>query len=196
MIPAEIAVYLGHRRVWEHFIADEVEYALVLEDDFQIIDLENLRTAIKDAIAHPSSWDIIKFFDVWSKRPVAAMDLGSTRFVCRKYPPNGAVAYLLKASAARALLSRKRIYRPVDEDISRPWEFSLRVWSSERNLVTENAKALGGSLLDAERSGEEHARRKNPIRYIFIRNLLELSKLIRSKRYQRRIRENPICTPV
>src|SRR5690606_33966201 len=140
----EVSTYLGHRRAWNHFLSDQADFGLILEDDFQIMNQEELLRAIRDATAHPDSWDIIKFFDVWSKRPVAAMQLGSTQILCRKYQPNGAVAYVIHKRAAKVLLSRQRIFRRVDEDLSRPWEFSLRVWSSERNLVTENAQSLGG----------------------------------------------------
>src|SRR5690606_29912904 len=133
-----------------------------------------------DAISRSEAWDIVKFFDVWSKPVIASITLGSTKFVCRKYPPNGAVGYLINANAARVLLSRKRIFRPVDEDISRPWEFDLRVWSTESNLVTEISKSHGGSLLEEERKQEEIHQRRNPIRNVLVRNTLELYKLISS----------------
>lgn len=196
MSRGEISVYLGHRRAWDQFLSDQVDFALILEDDFQVVDRYALEQAIKDAVACPDEWDVIKFFDVWSKAPIAKMDVGSTRFVCRRYPPNGAVAYLLNVRAANALLARKHIFRPVDEDISRPWEFSLRIWSTERNLVIENAKAIGGSLLDEQRAREELLKRKNPFRYFLMRNLLELNKFLRAKRYQRTIQRGRLCKPI
>lgn len=189
MTITESAVYLGHRRIWKSLLETEYEYAFILEDDFFIPDPKKLNTAIHDAVSNPSKWDIVKFFDVWPKRPIATIHLGSTRFVWRKYPPNGAVAYLINRNAANALLSRQQFYRPVDEDISRPWEFSLNVLSSEFNLVVENASSLGGSLLETERSHQESIRAQYPFRYLLMRNFLEASKYIKSLLYRRRLRQ-------
>lgn len=183
MSSGEISVYLGHRQAWQQLLDDRKDYGLILEDDFQVIDEDRLRGAIEDAVSSPGDWDLIKFFDIRSKPVMASTTLGSTKFVCRRCPPNGAVAYLINDRAARALLSRKRIFRPVDEDISRPWEFKLRVWSSERNLVTENSGSLGGSLLEEAREEEEIQQRRNPLRNIIIRNALKLCKLISSRKH-------------
>lgn len=190
MTAGEIAVYLGHRRAWQQVLDEGEDYGLILEDDFRIADRDALQRAVDDAVSHPGGWNIIKFFDVWSKTVMTSMTLGSTKFVCRKYPPNGAVGYLIDAAAARALLSRKRIFRPVDEDISRPWEFGLWVWSSERNLVTEVSHTLGGSLLEERRKEEAIQQRRNPVRNIMIRNTMELYKFVSSKRYVAAIKNN------
>lgn len=184
----EISVYLGHRRIWETFLDDGADYALVLEDDFLIINEGALKQAIADAVAHPQHWDVVKFFDLNRKRSIAAMDLGSTRFVCRKYPPYGAVAYLIKPSAARALLERKHIFRPVDDDIGHPWEFSLRVWSTERNLVTENAKNVGGSLLEENRQ-KAHIQGKQQIARHVMKNIHKIIRLFNVRQYNSAIRK-------
>jgi len=181
----EIAVYLGHRRIWEAFLKSGDDYALVLEDDFQIIDQVALKASIKDAVTHPGRWDMVKFFDAQRKRPVASLMLGTSRFVCAKYPPFGTVAYLINVETARTLLARQRIYRPIDEDHCRPWEFPLRVWSSEPPFIVENSIGLGGSMLTEGREKIERLRGKNLFRRIIMRNLQELSKSLAAKRYQR-----------
>jgi len=61
------------------------------------------------------------------------------------------VGYVLSRNGARKLLAKEKLFRQIDEDFKHPWEFGLDIWSLTPNLVTENSRALGGSLLEAER---------------------------------------------
>ncbi len=182
---AEIAIYEGHRRIWKRIVAGGSAYALVFEDDAQVPDMAAFGTAVEDLLAAPEGWDIVKFFDFRPKPVVRTMKCGATTLAAYKYPASGAVAYLVKSEAAQRLLSRKRIYRPVDEDFSHCWEFGLRVWSTLPNLVTEVSHTLGGSLVEDERQ----AMKRNHIRSIW-GNVLQARKLIRSKIYNRQLRKD------
>ena len=183
--PPEIAIYEGHRRIWHEIVARGLDMALVVEDDVRFTD----RAAFADALAQLESirdkWDVVKFFDYRPKKPIDTYTFGKLRLVGYKYPASGAVAYLINARAAAALLRRKRIFRPVDEDFSPPWEFSLRVWSTQPNLVEEISAELGGSLTEKERYAVR--RRKNILRSIWGK-ALKTSKLVRSSIYRRRLR--------
>ncbi|MDA0835549.1 MAG: glycosyltransferase family 25 protein [Planctomycetota bacterium] len=151
MTPGEISVYLGHRKIWHQILNDGHDLALVLEDDFFIHDAEAFVQAIDDAMQIQPRWDIVKFFDFRPKRVVQSFPVNQTTFVMHKYAASGCVAYLMRAAAAKRLLERRHIYRPVDEDWSHPWESDLRILSVEPNPVAEIASNLGGSLLEAER---------------------------------------------
>lgn len=151
MTPGEVSVYLGHRRIWSRLLADGHDMALALEDDFQIHDAAALLAAITDAGTLPLDWDIVKFFDFKPKVAIRRWRTPDTEFVAYKYPPSGCVAYLIRAAAARRLLDRRRLYRPIDEDWSHPWESGLRIVSVTPNPVGEAAVHLGGSLLEGER---------------------------------------------
>jgi glycosyl transferase, family 25 len=151
MTKGEIAVYLGHRSIWQRMIDSHQSVALVMEDDFKIVDSAKLLSGIGDALACSDRWDVAKFFDYRPKRAVSEMKLGDSVFVAHKHPTSGLVAYLVQARAANKLLRRKRIFRPVDEDMSYPWEHALRIWSMVPNPIIENAEGLGGSLLEKER---------------------------------------------
>jgi glycosyl transferase family 25 len=151
MTAGEVAVYLGHRRIWSRLLADGHDLALVLEDDFMIADEAHLVAALADALTIPIDWDIVKFFDFKPKVAMRRWQTPRTEFVTYKYPPCGCVAYLIRAAAAARLLDRRRIYRPIDEDWSHPWESSLRIISVFPNPFTEAATLLGGSLLESDR---------------------------------------------
>lgn len=151
MTAGEVGVYLGHRRIWSRLLAAGHDRALVLEDDFLIHDEASLLAAIADACTLPVDWDIVKFFDFRPKVAMRRWRTNRAEFVAYKYPPSGCVAYLIRAEAAARLLERRRIYRPIDEDWSHPWESGLRIISVAPSPVTEAAALLGGSLLEAER---------------------------------------------
>lgn len=178
----EIAIYEGHRRIWREIVQCGYDVALVAEDDLHILDRSAFTRAIQDLIDAPGTWDIAKFFDYRPKRAVQKMVLGETNLLAYKYPASGAVAYLINARAAAALLKRRKIFRPVDEDFSHPWEFAIRVWSVSPNVVEEISNNLGGSIVE---SGREFARKhKNVFRSVY-GNVLQLWKLVRSIAYRR-----------
>ena len=116
LAPPEIAIYEGHRRIWQEIVARKLDMALVVEDDVRFTD----RAAFAEVLEHldhiRDKWDVVKFFDYKPKKPIETYAFRNLKLVTYKYPASGAVAYLINARAAEALLRRKRIFRPVDED--------------------------------------------------------------------------------
>lgn len=142
----EVAIYAGHRKIWQEIVNGEEECAIVMEDDADIVD----STAILEATAYSTSnrdgWDIVKFFD-FNPKPIAiSRKWGATLLVIHKMVASGAVCYLIKRTAAAKLLARPKIFRAIDEDLSHPWEFGISVWSVEPNPVVEVSETLGGSI--------------------------------------------------
>jgi glycosyl transferase family 25 len=178
----EISVYLGHRKIWQEVTRRGMDFALIFEDDFKIRNDEQFILAVNDAISHRGIWGIIKFFDFNHKKVVESAKIGATQLVGYKYPASGAVAYLIKRQTAQSLLYRRHLFRPIDEDFSHPWEFSMRVWSTSPNLVDEVSFQLGGSTLEGERS--DLRRKKIVIRSVW-GNFLQARKLVRSLWYRR-----------
>lgn len=178
----EIAIYEGHRKIWREILDRRIDMALVVEDDILIPEGAAFTQAVEDLLAAPCSWDIAKFFDFRPKRAVNRMMVGRTTLLAYKYPASGAVAYLINARAAAGLLKRKRIFRPVDEDFSHPWEFSIHVWSVSPNVAREASENLGGSIVEAERLSAR--KRKNVARSVY-GNVLQFWKMIRSYGYRR-----------
>lgn len=180
----EIAVYAGHRRMWRAFLESGLEYALILEDDFHVLDQDRLLQTIQELTTHPERWDIVKFFDYKPKPVIASIEIGTATVVAHKYPACGAVAYLMNIKAARSLLRRSRIFRPIDEDLSHPWEFSIRIWSLEPNIVEEVSHNLGGSILEKDRLKQR--KKRNILRSLW-GILLQGVKLTRSLFYRRKL---------
>ncbi len=189
MTMSEIATYIGHKRLWQAMLNSDATYALMLEDDASIIDTARFPCALIDIMASTQSglWDILKLFNYSSKKIIAKQYFGDTKLICTKYPAYGAVAYIISKDAAKKLLARSSIYRPIDEDLARPWEFKLKVWSTAENLIDERADALGGSLLAQQRDEMERQTAQNNLLFPLKRNILEASKTIHSFAYKRYI---------
>lgn len=173
----EIAVYAGHRRLWRRFLQSDYDYAMILEDDFRIIDMAAFQTAIIDCLSHPNAWGMVKYFDFKPKRIISQQKIGSTELVRYKYAASGAVCYLLNRAATERLLSRARFFRPVDEDFSWDWDLARSIWSVSPNPVSEAADELGGSLLEADRNTNKLNR--NALRSVWY-NFVQAYKQIRS----------------
>ena len=165
LTPGEIAVYAGHRRAWRHLVSTGNACALVLEDDFGFIDQSAFKASLVDCVGAPAGWDIVKFFDFRPKPIVSRASIGATELASYKYPASGAVAYLINATAARHLLARRRIFRPVDEDFAWCWPLAGRIWSVVPNPVVEISADLGGSTLEAGR--QDIKKRDNPVRSLW-----------------------------
>ncbi|MDH6234331.1 GR25 family glycosyltransferase involved in LPS biosynthesis [Mesorhizobium soli] len=182
----EVAVYAGHRKIWQKIAEGDCELGLVIEDDARIVDIQAFVRALADLQGANEKWDVVKFFDFKPKRVVSRLRIGATQLVGHKFIASGAVAYLLSRDAARKLLSRKRVYRAVDEDFSHPWEFGLRIWSASPNPIDEASNLLGGSLLAEDR--DTLFRKKNLLRSLY-GELLQARKQLYAAAYHRSLAE-------
>lgn len=182
--PAEISTYFGHRKIWQEFIGTGEDVCLVVEDDLEIINQTDFQIAISNARDY-ATWDILNFFDFKPKPILHSEDWHSLSIADYKYPSSGTVAYLINRKAAQKLLSRKKIFRPVDEDLSNCWEFDIRVRSISPNLVDEVSHTLGGSMLEGSRLAEKKQR---PLPRSTWAIFLEVAKQFRAYRYRRSLK--------
>jgi GR25 family glycosyltransferase involved in LPS biosynthesis len=142
----EVAIYAGHRKIWREIAEGNDDTAIVMEDDAQIVDSAAILAAVADSASHREAWDIVKFFDFHPKSVARSVQWGTTRLVIHRTVASGAVCYMIKRAAAAKLLTRTKIFRAIDEDLSHPWEFGLSIWSVVPNPVAEVSETLGGSI--------------------------------------------------
>ncbi len=161
----EIAVSLGHRLIWETLLREGHEHALILEDDFTVLDADRLTRALACAPDLLRDWDMIKLFDFRARTPYVMLARMGLRFAVHTRPNSGLVGYLVSRGCCEALLANMMVYRPVDEDIRYWFETGIRICSVTPNVVSDNADKLGGSLIAEER---EAARgRRNVLRSVW-----------------------------
>lgn len=154
-VPEETAAYATHRMAWQALVDGGDPFALVLEDDFVVIDGEALRRVL--AIAGDllsEGRDIVKLFDLpseWERGRSISRFVGDIEIVKRENVRAGLVGYLISRDGASRFLARRRIFRVVDEDIKYHWELGLDIWSVPKNLVADGSAVLGGSTIEGAR---------------------------------------------
>ena len=171
-IPAEVAAYATHRMAWRALLDGGGAWALVLEDDFVVLDEAALRAVIAAAGELLSAGrDIVKLFDLPGERErgrTIARTVAGIGIVKREHVRAGLVGYLISRDGAARFLSRRHVFRVVDEDIKYHWELGLDIWSVTENLVADGSADLGGSLIDEARK----ASRRRSLRRSIKGNLL------------------------
>jgi len=161
----EIAVYLGHRKIWQNIIDSGQNSGLVFEDDLSFIDPSNIREVLRAAAASLRSWDLIKLFDFRPHRGLSSFHENGITLQVYKRPNSGMVGYMLTAECCRKLLKRKYIFRAVDEELRYWFEKQIRIVTITPNPVTEISHKLKGSILESSRYDKR--RKRNVVRSLY-----------------------------
>lgn len=163
---SEIACFLSHRKSWEYIVKENLDAALVLEDDADISE-SLFNNSLSLVIENISTNDFIRFpiKNREELRKVINEKNGHTL-----YEPTeiklGMVAQLITRDAAKALLdATKNFDRPVDCFLQMRWIHKVRVLSVWPSGIEEVSSRLGGSVINHKVIGLEKLRReiKRPI---------------------------------
>ena len=123
----ELGCYLSHRGIWQMMVSQQIEFAIVLEDD---IDVDpRLPEAIRQ-ITTLRNWDHIKLSD--DRETAAHQKLAlenGFELVNFKKVPNCTTGYAITLSGAKKLLKREKFFRPVDIDLQFGHELDLQLFS-------------------------------------------------------------------
>ncbi|MFT4927049.1 MAG: glycosyl transferase family 25 [Phenylobacterium sp.] len=132
----EIGCYMSHRNIWRKMVAENVEFAVVLEDDMVIED--NFPALFAD-IEQLKQYDLIKLADNRDHPPEQTKQISDNfELVSFKKIPNCTTGYTINLSGAKKLLSRDKFYRPVDIDLQFCSELALSVLGVRPYPITEN----------------------------------------------------------
>lgn len=123
----EIGCYLSHYELWRRIVEDNLEGAVILEDDFEADDA--LVKVVEDIGSAPPTGALVKLF---SRKPVLGATIarlnGERRLVAPNRVPGLTLGYALDRTAAEMLLVNALPFsRPLDMDIKHWWEFGLPV---------------------------------------------------------------------
>lgn len=164
--PGEIGVYASHLSIMQGLLESEDQCLIVMEDDLHISErLPALLARIKDL---PPDWDIVRLSNPSKSAYVAQADLGTAgELVAYLRVPNNMGCYLInKRGAAKILAGLKVAMHAIDEDLRRPWDFSLSTYGVspppvEANvLATSSIDAIGDRALSRETRLQKLLRRR------------------------------------
>lgn len=136
----EIGCYLSHHALWRRIVDDNLDGAVILEDDFEAD--ESLACVVDEIASAPPSGALVKLF---SRKPAPGMTVaslkGGRRLIAPNRVPGLTLGYALDRTAAEMLLVNALPFsRPLDMDIKHWWEFGLPV------LVVDPAPLRIGEL--------------------------------------------------
>lgn len=160
----EIGCYMSHRHAWKRICDNNIEFAIVLEDD---VNIEKNFVSIFEHVEALKSFDLIKLADNRNIAPANIRALSSTaEIVSYSRIPNCATGYAISLSGAMKMLSRKKIFRPVDIDFQFCYELNLSVIGYRSYPITENDSFA--SDIVASNKGK-HSNRSGPWRNLKFR---------------------------
>lgn len=134
----EIGCYLSHRKIWQKMVDENIELAVVLEDD---IFIQPNFVCIQTFAEQLKRYDLIKLADNRNYAPAAVKQLDQQHsLLSYKTIPNCTTGYAITLAGARKFLSREKICRPVDIDIQHCYELGVSVVGLKPYPVEENPK--------------------------------------------------------
>lgn len=146
---AEIGVFLSHRAAWRRIVDEDLDYAVVFEDDAEI-DAPSFAEAC--AFMHDTRKDWEYVLAPASRNRIAGTILGKKRngvaLVRPSNPPLRAIAQFVSADAARKLLaSTERFDRPIDTFLQMGWVTGVELLALTASGMRDSSPALGGSTI-------------------------------------------------
>lgn len=160
LTPGEIGCYLSHRKVWQRIVDENLDFGIVLEDDF--INRTDIKVLINDIAQINCPWHCIKLAEYPIKRKaVFSQKIGNANLVTYNKVPARTCAQVISLTGAKHLLAMSEKFgRPVDIDIQHWWEGGLQVFGLQPYPFEINQSMDS----DIENKGE---RKKSKVRYFF-----------------------------
>jgi GR25 family glycosyltransferase involved in LPS biosynthesis len=150
---AEVATFLSHRKCWQRIVSEEIDVALILEDDVSLAEPE-FKNALSLALENLQQGDIVRF-------PVKPREYSLDHIAINQslklFRPSkiglGTQAQVVTRGAAEKLLAKTQQFdRPIDTYLQLFWEHGVRILSVWPSGVSEESANLGGSLIGDKQS--------------------------------------------
>lgn len=134
MMPTEIGCFLSHYRLYERILREDIEVALIMEDDLEI--RPEFPSILADLLADPApAWLVVRFESQRGRvrEPKTRKDRGTTvrqlaagELVKLNIHVLGLGAYLIRREGARRMVGYgQRIFMPIDQAMDRFWESGI-----------------------------------------------------------------------
>ena len=175
----ELACFLSHRKAWQEIIDQNLDCALILEDDIDFDHCE-LKRALEVSRKYIDVFEYIQFpvREVTDKSNMLASSKDATIYKPR-VTMLGACGQLVSRKAAERLLRLTvRIDRPVDTFLQMHWITNIHLAAISPKVLTEISENIGGSTLSKRKPAVEKIGRTFK-RFVY-RNLVK----IYSRKYQ------------
>lgn len=151
---SEIACFQSHRKCWERILDQNVDAALILEDDISL-DFPTFKSATNLVMHTIAQGDFVRL--PYKRREDEGLVLAQQDDVILRRPQEialGMQAQIVTRDAARELLAKTEIFdRPVDCYIQMQWEHKQRILTIWPAGINEVSNELGGSMINHKTLG-------------------------------------------
>lgn len=123
----EVATYLNHRKAWQQLLDENLDFAIVLEDD---VLLANSFSYLARTIAQlEEEWHVLKLAEPYARVKSKGLErCGAATLVRYPHIPLGTSAYVITREAAQTMLQwSEAFFRPLDVDFQWAWQPGLKV---------------------------------------------------------------------
>lgn len=152
----EIGCFLSHRKCWRRLVDEDLDAALILEDDIEV-DRPVFDRALAIARNHIDAMGYIQFQvrPVPTNAEVITAD-AEVRLVRPEPTPLRTSAQLVSRSAACRLLELTRLFdRPVDTYLQMHWLTGIHLTCATPSGVFDRTVESGGSTISSKKSFSE-----------------------------------------
>lgn len=177
----EIGCYLSHRKVWQKIVDEQLDFAVILEDDFNIVgDFNQMLSTVSRL---DITWHYIKLAGHnRTRKALYQADIENFELVVYDKVPARTCAQVVSLSGAKQLLKTSRPFkRPIDIDLQYWWEKDVRVLGLLPYVVEPNDTAVSeiDKLARRNKAEKSHTRKlADKVRFT-VRNNLANTNLIK-----------------
>lgn len=137
----EIGLYLSHYGLWQRFADEQVDVAIVVEDDADFS--ADFLSVAGDVVRIPYDWDVVILHTqaklTKNARTLCAVGGGGYRVIRCAKRIAGTAGYLISAAGARKLLRHcHKINAPVDVAYSEWWRSGIKYYAVSPKVVIED----------------------------------------------------------
>jgi glycosyl transferase family 25 len=108
-----LGCFLSHRKAWERCI-ELNQTCLILEDDAK--PLPEFMEALQTALDIEDHWDLFRLHGIYEKKYLSLGHIGSFEIIENLKDPSSAAAFIVKPSAAKALLKHSQSFYMANDD--------------------------------------------------------------------------------
>ena len=148
--PGEVGCFLSHRSCWQRLAESDADYALIVEDDFDI-DPAAWAPAQRLVQAHGDVDSYIRLPAKPREKPVQviAEDSGAHLFLPRRIGLQTVAQVVGRNAATRLLAASPKLDRPVDAFLQMHWHTRQTIYTILPSGVHERTAELGGSTIQS-----------------------------------------------
>jgi len=178
MTKGELGCYLSHVCAWQKIVDEQLDFAVILEDD--ILLQENIQRGLEAIKYIQQPWDIIKLAEAPTKRKVVhQIPAGDFLLVTYNKVPSRTCAQVVSFSGAKKLLATSiNINRPIDIELQYWWESGLNVFGLKPYVVKANRDEISEIDRNLNRNKAKQSVLKKIVLgfYFLFKNKKELKK--------------------